>query len=71
EIVPLALNLSMPVPESQIYFNSGTWHSYYDLAMQNPKDQLFVPYQALTYLTFYAAEEHDGRQFEVWSGSYA
>ncbi len=71
EIVPLALNLSMPAPESQIYFNAGTWHSYYDLAMQNPKDQLFVPYQALTYLTFYAPEEHDGRQFESWSGSYA
>ena len=71
EIVPLALNLSMPEPESQIYFNTGTWHSYYDLAMQNPKDQLFVPYQALTYLTFYSPEEHDGRQFEVWSGSYA
>lgn len=71
EIVPLALNMSMPVPESQIYFNAGTWHSYYDLAMQNPKDQKFVPYQALTYLTFYSPEEHDGRQFESWSGSYA
>jgi hypothetical protein len=71
EVVPLALNMSMPVPESQVYFNAGTWHSYYDLAMQNPKEQKFVPYQALTYLTFYSPEEHDGRRFESWSGSYA
>ena len=71
EVVPLGLNMSMPVPESQVYFNSGTWHSYYDLAMHNPKEQKFVPYQALTYLTFYTQEEHDGRRFETWSGAYA
>jgi hypothetical protein len=71
EVVPLALNMSMPEPESQIYFNAGTWHSYYDLAMQNPKNQMFVPYQALTYLTFYSPDEHDGRRFETWSGAYA
>lgn len=71
EIVPLGLNTKMPKPESQIYFNSGTWHSYYDLAIQNSKKQQFVPYQALTYLTFYTKEEHDGRHFETWSGAYA
>lgn len=71
EIVPLGLNTALPKPESQIYFNSGTWHSYYDLAMQNPNEQQFVPYQALTYLTFYSDEEHDGRHFETWSGAYA
>lgn len=71
EIVPLGLNTQMPKPESQIYFNSGTWHSYYDLAIQNPKKEQFVPYQALTYLTFYTNEEHDGRHFETWSGAYA
>lgn len=71
EIVPLGLNMQMPKPESQVYFNSGTWHSYYDLAIQNSKKQQFVPYQALTYLTFYTHEEHDGRHFETWSGAYA
>ncbi|MBK7452002.1 MAG: hypothetical protein IPJ47_22405 [Anaerolineales bacterium] len=71
EVVPLALNTSTPVPESQIYFNSGTWHSYYDLAVGSPEKQNFIPYQTLTYLTFYSPEEHDGRQFEAWSGSYA
>jgi hypothetical protein len=72
EVVPLGMKLDAAYePESQIYFNAGTWHSYYDLAIQNPKEQKFVPYQALTYLTFYTAEEHDGRRFETWSGAYA
>ena len=71
EVVPLGMNNAMQKTESQIYFNSGTWHSYYDLAIQNPREQKFVPYQALTYITFYAPEEHDGRSFETWSGAYA
>ncbi len=71
EVVPLGMNINIPTPESQLYFNAGTWHSYYDLAIQNPKEQKFVPYQALTYLTFYNPEEHDGRRFETWSGAYA
>ncbi len=71
EVVPLGMNVNLPEPESQVYFNAGTWHSYYDLAIQNPKEQKFVPYQALTYLTFYTPKEHDGRRFETWSGAYA
>jgi hypothetical protein len=72
EVVPLGMKLDASYePESQIYFNAGTWHSYYDLAIQNPKEQKFVPYQSLTYLTFYTSEEHDGRRFETWSGAYA
>lgn len=71
EIVPLGMNNTLPKPESQVYFNSGTWHSYYSLAINHPKEQKFVPYQALTYLTFYTSEEHDGRNFETWSGAYA
>ncbi|MDP1715194.1 MAG: hypothetical protein Q8L41_10675 [Anaerolineales bacterium] len=71
EVVPLGMKIVMRNPESQIYFNSGTWHSYYNLAIQNPKEQKFVKYHTLTYLTFYTPEEHDGRRFETWSGAYA
>jgi hypothetical protein len=72
EVVPLGMSVNDAFEaQSQIYFNAGTWHSYYDLAIQNPKEQKFVPYQALTYLTFYTPEEHDGRRFETWSGAYA
>ena len=56
---------------NQIYFNSGTWHTYFDLARKNPKEKKFVPYKALTYITFYKDDEHDDRHFETWSGAYA
>lgn len=56
---------------NQIYFNSGTWHTYFDLARKNPREKKFVPYKALTYITFYTDDEHDDRRFETWSGAYA
>jgi len=71
EIIPLGMNDGLPQSGSQIYFNSGTWHAYYDLAIRNPKEEKFVPYQALTYITFFTPEEYDGRRFETWSGAYA
>ena len=71
EVIPLSTNNGIPTYESQVYFNSGTWHSYYDLAIKNPKEQKFVPYQALTYVSFFTDDEHDGRRFETWSGAYA
>jgi hypothetical protein len=38
--------------------------------MKDPREEKFVPYQALTYLTFYADGEHEGRAFDTWSGIY-
>lgn len=55
----------------QIYINTGTWHTYFDLATKDPKQQKFIPYQTLTYLAFYTDGEREGRQFETWSGTYA
>ncbi len=55
----------------QIYLNSGTWHTYFDLATKDPRQQKFIPYQTLTYLAFYRNGEREGRQFETWSGTYA
>lgn len=70
EIVSLDAEGRPPYPESQVYLNSGTWHSYYDLAIRNPLEQKFLPYQALTYLTFYKDDEREGRNFDAWSGTY-
>ncbi|MBK9924044.1 MAG: hypothetical protein IPP66_02020 [Anaerolineales bacterium] len=56
---------------NQIYFNSGTWHTYFDLARKNPKEKKFVPYKSLSYITFYKDNEHDDRKFETWTGAYA
>jgi UDP-2,3-diacylglucosamine pyrophosphatase LpxH len=71
EVVPLDLASGAGFAESEVYFNSGTWRSYFDLAIRNPREQKFVPYQSLTYLTFYTRDEHEGRRFETWSGTYA
>lgn len=70
EIVPLDSDGEPPFEEDQIYFNSGTWRSYYNLAVKNPSEQRFVQYQTLTYLTFYKDGEREGRLFETWSGAY-
>jgi hypothetical protein len=71
EVVPLDSHASAPRPTSQMYMNSGTWHTYLDLAIHKPEDQKFVSYQVLTYLTFYRDGERGGRRFETWSGSYS
>jgi len=55
----------------QVYFNSGTWHTYFDLTRKDPKQKKFVPYKALTYITFYKKDEHGDQDFETWSGAYA
>jgi UDP-2,3-diacylglucosamine pyrophosphatase LpxH len=70
EIVPLDSDGEPPNEQHQLYINSGTWRSYYDLAVKNPKEQKFVRYQTFTYLTFYKDGERAGRQFEVWSGAF-
>jgi UDP-2,3-diacylglucosamine pyrophosphatase LpxH len=71
EIVPLDTDGEPPNEQNQFYINSGTWRSYYDLAVKNPREQKFVPYQTFTYLTFYRDGERLGREFETWSGAYA
>jgi hypothetical protein len=70
EIIPLDAEGEPPYEESQIYFNSGTWRSYYDLAVRDPEAQKFVPYQTMTYLTFYDREERGERNFEAWTGAF-
>ena len=70
EIVSLDLVVRGTSLESQMYFNSGTRHSYYDLAVENPKQQKFIPYEAMTYLTFYLERERGERNFEAWSGAF-
>jgi hypothetical protein len=56
---------------AQVYFNSGTWHTYFDLTRKKPQEKKFVPYKALTYITFYKKNEHGDQDFETWSGAYA
>jgi UDP-2,3-diacylglucosamine pyrophosphatase LpxH len=75
EVVPLDAYGYLSDPESQIYINSGTWHSYYAIAAKNHlkinQPDEFVPYQSMTYLAFYKDGERGGRSFEAWSGTFA
>jgi UDP-2,3-diacylglucosamine pyrophosphatase LpxH len=70
EVVPLDSDGEPPNEQNQFYFNSGTWRSYYDLAIKNPREQKFVRYQTFTYLTFYKDGERAGKEFEAWSGAF-
>ncbi len=75
EIVPLDVYGNMSDPESQVYINSGTWHSYYAIAAKNHirshQPDEFVPYQSMTYVSFYKDDERGGHGFESWSGTFA
>ena len=71
EIVPLDSIPSVPRPTNQMYLNSGTWHKYFDLAVHKPEERKFVPYQTLTYLSFFIDDECSGRRFEAWSGAFS
>jgi len=65
EIAPLDLKSA----ENQLYFNSGTWRAYNDLARYNPNAKHFIAYDMLTYLTFYKEDQREGRHFETWTGA--
>ena len=56
---------------SRVYFNSGTWHTYYRLAIHKPQEQKFVPYQVMTYLAFFKEGERGSHRFESWSGTFS
>jgi hypothetical protein len=71
EIVPLDTFLAAKKLTSQIYLNSGTWHTYFDLAVYKPEEQKFVPYQVLTYLAFYKDDQRAGHRYETWTGSFS
>jgi UDP-2,3-diacylglucosamine pyrophosphatase LpxH len=71
EIVPLDSFEGDSRTTNQLYFNSGTWHTFFDLAIFKPEEQKFVPYQVFTYLSFFADDERQGRLFETWSGSFS
>jgi hypothetical protein len=71
EIVPLDSFPGTPRPTNQIYINSGTWHTYFDLATHKPAEQKFIPYQVLTYLTFFQGDQRRGNRFETWSGIFS
>jgi UDP-2,3-diacylglucosamine pyrophosphatase LpxH len=43
EIIPLDSIPGKQELTNQMYLNSGTWHTYFDLAVNKPKEQKFIP----------------------------
>ncbi len=71
QLTPLDVSYPPPGELKQLYLNSGTWRRVHGLAKLNTKDEEFVGYDVMTYLTFFKDDERCGRSFEVWSGSLA
>lgn len=69
EIVPLDISYVNGKLFNQMYLNSGTWRQVHELAQFNPKDQEFMGYYVMTYLTFFKDDERGGKSFESWSGA--
>ena len=69
EIIPLDSNKIAGHPFDQVYINSGTWQTYHQLTIKNPKNGQFVTHKSLTYLTFFKDDERSGRPFEAWTAT--
>lgn len=70
EIVPLDTSESLNSQEDQYYLNSGTWHTYFDLTIHQPREQKFVSYQTVSYLIFYQGDQRKGKAFETLSSTF-
>lgn len=57
--------------QKQIYFNSGTWRTVFDMAREDTDIQQFMSYKVLNYIAFYTGNERKKRRFEVWGGCLA
>ena len=71
EVVPLDTTESRTRYDDQLYFNSGAWRTYFDLAIHKPHEQKFIPYQVVSYLVFYKDNQRKGHCFETFSGTFS
>lgn len=71
ELIPLDTEENGRQLEDQVYFNSGTWQTFFDLAVNKPYEQKFIQYQLSTYLLFYKDDERRGHKFETLSATFS
>lgn len=55
----------------QMYVNSGTWHTYHELAIASTQPRRFLSYRVMTILAFFRGDEHGGERLEAWNGIIA
>ncbi len=71
EVVPLDTSEKRTPNDDKFYFNTGTWYTYYDLAIHKPHEQKFVPYQVTSMLVFYTDGQRKGHHFETLTGTFS
>jgi len=71
EVVPLDTSENRSRDDDKFYFNTGTWYTYYDLAIHKPHEQKFVPYQVTSMLVFYKDGQRKGHRFETSAGTFS
>ena len=71
EVVPLDTEERRTVHDDKFYFNTGTWYTYFDLAIHKPHEQKFVPYQVTSLVVFYKDDQRKGHRFETVSGTFS
>lgn len=64
-MVPLGRNNGNP----SVYFNTGTWRTVHQIGNALGGRPSFLPYEAMSYLVFFPADDPIGRDFEWWSGA--
>jgi UDP-2,3-diacylglucosamine pyrophosphatase LpxH len=52
-----------------VYFNTGTWRTVHQIGTYADGRPTFLPYDAMTYLCFYPADDPLQRDFEWWTGA--
>ncbi len=71
EVVPLDTKEKRTIDDDFFYFNTGTWFTYFDLAINKPHEQKFVPYQVTSLVAFYKDDQRKGHRFETLSGTFS
>ncbi len=71
EVVPLDASESGKRYDDQLYFNSGTWRTYFDLTIFKPHEQKFIPYQMVSFIAFYKDDQRKGHRYETLSGIFS
>lgn len=66
--VPLDASSADGYVLNQMYFNAGTWRRVYRATRGAPSEREFVPFESMSYLAFFHADERSGRPYEHWSG---
>lgn len=52
-----------------VYFNTGTWRTVHQIGYGVGGRPSFLPYDAMSYLVFFPADDPMGRDYEWWTGA--